>query len=249
VPETQEQSPPPGSCPSTPVASKHDSPIPPSPTQVTTDGVELNPNPLTPGSQPHSPTAISSPYSIDNSDIARRFTSLTTGENNLSLYRNKDATSTLAHQFGCSSLLFGQIGQSYYDSDDDEGIAERLVGLSFDSENSDTGGIRPPSLTCTPSLRGVCAAPRVSSSPHIYSPPRTASFDTIDFRTGMSGHRGLTSARTADRRAVPPARRRIMMSEHMGISRMRGSQMRDPNRSDLRSQGQEKWTSPPRKVA
>jgi hypothetical protein len=235
VPETQEQSPPPRSCPGTPVPTKFDSPIPPSPTFVMTNSVDQHPSPQTPCRRSHSPTDLSSPYSIDNSDIARRYTSLTTRGDNLSLYQNKDAASGLAHQFGCSSLLFGQIGESCYDSDDEDGFADRLVGLSFDSENSDTGGIRPPSLTCSPSMRGVCAAPTSMTSPHLYSPPRTASFDAIDFRTGMSGHRGLTSARTADRRGVPPARRRTMMSEHVGISRMRG-----PTRSDARSPGQDK---------
>lgn len=243
VPETQEQSlNPAGSCPSTPVPSKLDFPIPLSPTIVTAgaDGVELTENfnlPRTPGRQPDSPTELTSPYSIDNSDITRHYSNLTGGKN-LSLYRVEDATSSMA-QFGCSSLL--SFGQNYYDSDDEDGIAEGLVGLSFDSETSDTAANRPPALTCTPRMQGVCAVPRAVSSPHIYSPPRTPSFDTIDFRTGMSGHRGLLSTRTADPRATPRGRL-LMMSEHMGISRMRG-----PNRSDTRSVGQQP-TSPLRKV-
>jgi hypothetical protein len=243
APETQEQAPNPTvTSPSTPVPTKLDSPIPVSPTIVTAgaDGVELTENlypPQTPDRQPDSPIELPSPYSIDNSDIASRlnnsdittrFSNLT-GENNLSLYQVENATSTMA-QFGCSSFL--SFGQSIYDSDGDEDMVDGLVGLSFDSETSDTAANRPPALTCTPRLQGVCAVPRAVSSPHMYSPPRTPSFDAIDFRTGMSGHRGLMSTRTADPRAAPRFRPR-MMSEHMGISRMRG-----PVRSDTRSAGQ-----------
>ena len=247
APETQERAPNPAvTSPSTPVPTKLDSPTPDSPTIVRAgaDGFELTENlhpPQTPDRQPGSPMELPSPYSIDNSDITTRFSNMT-GGNNLSLYRVENATSTLA-QFGCSSFL--SFGQSAYDSDGDDNMVDGLVGLSFDSETSDTAAnpppFSPPSLTCTPRMQGVCATPSAVHSPNMYSPRRTSSFDTINFRTGMSGHRGLLSTRTADPRTAPRGRP-LMMSEHMGISRMRGT-----IRSDKRSVEQQA-VSPMRKV-
>lgn len=55
------------------------------------------------------------------------------------------------------------------------------------------------------------------------TPTLTSSFDTIDFRTGMSGHRGLTNAKSNAAAHSPGARRSIMMmSAHSGIGRARG---------------------------
>lgn len=65
----------------------------------------------------------------------------------------------------------------------------------------------------------------------------TSSFDAIDFRTGMSGHRGLNKSSTANSSKVngtnnyyhyghhsptPHSGSRFMMSEHRGIARVRG---------------------------
>ena len=67
----------------------------------------------------------------------------------------------------------------------------------------------------------------------------TSSFDAIDFRTGMSGHRGLNKSSTANTAKVnvtnhyqhqhyghhsptPHSGSRFMMSEHRGIARVRG---------------------------
>lgn len=63
----------------------------------------------------------------------------------------------------------------------------------------------------------------------------TSSFDAIDFRTGMSGHRGLNKSSTANSTKInstshhyghhsptPHAGSRFMMSEHRGIARVRG---------------------------
>ena len=96
---------------------------------------------------------------------------------------------------------------------------KRLIGLSFDSEGSDEIASSPSTDTvtvhhCRPLIRISLLYRSVTS------PQRTASFDTIDFRTGMSGHRGALSSRTSDPRATP--RRNIrMMSSHMGIGRIR----------------------------
>jgi len=54
------------------------------------------------------------------------------------------------------------------------------------------------------------------------SPTLTSSFDTIDFRTGMSGHRGLNNTKKMHAGHSPIPRSRLMMSEHRGIGRARG---------------------------
>jgi hypothetical protein len=53
-------------------------------------------------------------------------------------------------------------------------------------------------------------------------PALTSSFDTIDFRTGMSGHRGLTNAKPNPGHSPTPRGARLRMSEHRGIGRARG---------------------------
>lgn len=218
------------SCPGTPVTYKVESSVPQSPTVITSGvhGVELteNTSPITPGdpispgrSQPQSPPVLGSPYSIDNADLnSGVYTSRTGGRDHqaMSLYRAEEDGPGLVH-FGCSSLLFGRVCES----DDEDVVDGRLIGLSFDSDNSNSPNTPgSPILTCTPSLgsMGPPAAPRHT----LASPQRTSSFDTIDFRTGMSGHRALLSTRTADPRSVPAARSAIrMMSDHKGISKIR----------------------------
>lgn len=57
------------------------------------------------------------------------------------------------------------------------------------------------------------------------SPTLTSSFDTVDFRTGMSGHRGLNNAskkRINHLTGSPTPRPRLLMSETRGIARIRG---------------------------
>jgi len=59
------------------------------------------------------------------------------------------------------------------------------------------------------------------------TPTLTSSFDTVDFRTGLSGHRGLNNAKKSHPGYSPNTRSggssgRLMMSEHRGIGRARG---------------------------
>ena len=56
------------------------------------------------------------------------------------------------------------------------------------------------------------------------TPTLTSSFDSINFRTGMSGHRGLSNAKKSNNIVHSPGARRgvMMMSEHRGIGRVRG---------------------------
>ena len=215
------------SCPGTPTQGEEKPSTPTiceSPTVVTEgdDGVELTHSPSTPGRDPSMPTTLGSPFSIDNADINGHFPRrLSTAEDGLlSIYqRIEDNDPPGIVEVGCSSFLFGRICAS--DDDDD---ARQLIGLSFDdSEGSDVISpprppALPPSISSNISMGSASPSQRPISSPH-----RTSSFDTIDFRTGMSGHRALLSTRTADPRAVPQSRgRALMMSQHMGIGRIRG---------------------------
>lgn len=230
-PPTESQEEKPAICPGTPVqdTDKLDTPtLSESPTVVTQgkDGVELTHSPATPGREPSVHQELNSPFSIDNADISGAFAGrlTTTDDGLLSIYqRIEDNDPPGIVEVGCSSFLFGRICAS---EDEDEGV-RRLIGLSFDDSEDSSDAISPPrppalppSLTATPSMGMGSASP---SQRAISSPNRTPSFDTIDFRTGMSGHRALGSTRTADPRGTPGSTRRMMkMSDHMGISRIRG---------------------------
>jgi len=217
----------PASCPGTPIQMVDKSSTPTlceSPTILTEgdDGVELTHSPSTPGRDPYMPTDLGSPFTIDNADLSAQFSRrLSTAEDGLlSIYqRMEDNEPPGIVEVGCSSFLFGRICAS---NDDDEEGVRRLIGLSFDSEGSDViSPPRPPTLTSSlatsPSMGSASPSQRPLPSPH-----RTSSFDTIDFRTGMSGHRALLSARTADSRVAPQSRgRALLMSAHMGIGRIR----------------------------
>ena len=181
-----------------------------------TDGVEVTEH--TPGAivrHPHSPGLIGSPCTIDNSDITSHYNRLvSSGANLMSMYEPTENDHPDSVEFGCASF-FGK----RYASDEEECGMGRLIGLSFDSEGSENmaeNHIHRSTLSSTPS-RGV--ASRSFSS----APPASASFDTVDFRTGMSGHRALLSTRTSDRRTMPSKREVLRMSQHMGISKLRGS--------------------------
>lgn len=224
--DAQEEAP--NSCPGTPDRKLETPTLSESPTVVTQgdDGVELTHSPSTPGRDPSLPAHMGSPFSIDNADIAsafpRRLT--TTDDGLLSIYqRIEDNDPPGIVDIGCSSLLFGRICAS---EDDDEGVRQ-LIGLSFDDSEGSTDVMispprptaLPPSLTATPSMGRGSVSPSPSQRP-LPSPARTQSFDNIDFRTGMSCHRALGSTRAADPRANRGTIR--MMSQHMGIGRIRG---------------------------
>jgi hypothetical protein len=59
---------------------------------------------------------------------------------------------------------------------------------------------------------------RMPSLPRM--PTHTSSFDAIDFRTGLSGHRGLSISRSGGS-YTPRVRMRTMMSHHRGITNNR----------------------------
>lgn len=141
-----------------------------------------------------------SPNSLDNADLSGV---------GLPAYR-RNTSLDYADSFGCGATSFlGTHVRIFSDGEQadtsrlrfTDGSENRLRSTSADGE----GGNSQPYLTLTPTL--------------------TSSFDTIDFRTGMSGHRGLTNAKKSSIWSSPNTRRnqtRMMMSEHRGIGRVRG---------------------------
>jgi hypothetical protein len=125
--------------------------------------------------------------------------------------------------FGCGTTLFGErlIG---HDSD-----TGNIMALSFDDSLVDDaatigahsrGGLTNTSL---PASTGGESANNGSSL-------RSSSFECVNFRTGMSGHRGLSRQVRVKKNASPIARREIrMMGEHRGIASARGKLKPRPN--------------------
>jgi hypothetical protein len=112
--------------------------------------------------------------------------------------------------FGCGTSLFGErLIESQNLGDDDS-----LMALSFDSFVDDAQTIGGVSSGATASSHHAMHG--VSGDNHApESPLRSGSFDGINFRTGMSGHRGLSQAK---KKASPCATRELpKMSAHMGI--------------------------------
>lgn len=118
--------------------------------------------------------------------------------------------------FGCGSSLFG---------DNESQAGKDISGLSFDSMEENA----PPRIA-------HAATTQEYRAPHVVRNLQTPtshlqqnvslsspSFDNINFRTGMSGHRGLSSAKAASPKLKMLARSEIrMMSEHRGIGQVRG---------------------------
>lgn len=126
--------------------------------------------------------------------------------------------------FGCGTALFGE---RLLESQ--PGDADSLMALSFDDslvEDANTvGGATVP----LPSSNGI---PIGESPPRNEYTLRSGSFDGINFRTGMSGHRGLSSARKKSSPSAPPRQVR-MMSVHSGIGAARAAAARSSNPSQL----------------
>jgi len=138
-----------------------------------------------------------SPNSIDNADLSGV---------GLPAYR-RNTSLDYADSFGCGATSF--LGTHVFSDGEQaasplrftDGNENRLRASSADGE----GGHTQPYLVLTPTL--------------------TSSFDTVDFRTGLSGHRGLTNAKKSNVGNSPNNTRRgrmMMMSEHRGIGRVRG---------------------------
>jgi hypothetical protein len=140
-----------------------------------------------------------SPHTIDNSD--------------LSLYVDDGRHSPLENIIvpehigvGCGTFLFAEpCGE----------LEEEVDGLRGLSYAEGTSGARPET-TRSSIERDVSAG---YQGRHL-SPTPTRSFETVNFRTGMSGHRGLGRQQDTARH-VPPRQVRFM-GEHRGLSKIRG---------------------------
>lgn len=104
--------------------------------------------------------------------------------------------------FGCGSALFGErlLGDS----------ENNVMALSFDEslvEDAEALG-----------AQGRRAAPSAAQASSL----RSGSFDGVNFRTGLSGHGGLTQARSKASPMSRPHQVR-MMSEHRGIAHTRAT--------------------------
>jgi hypothetical protein len=133
-----------------------------------------------------------SPNSIDNADISGP---------GLPSYRRRATESydETGYAYGCGAAILGN-GVHLFTSGDPPGNA-LLEGAHGGTGYRD----------------------RSNSSDHPgLGPTLTSSFDTIDFRTGMSGHRGLNNAKLNPGHSPTPRGMRLMMSEHRGIGRARG---------------------------
>jgi hypothetical protein len=135
--------------------------------------------------------------------------------------------------FGCGSALFGE---RLIDRDRS---SDQLMSLSFDDstfvDDNNTVGGRSRGTAYTMPLPGPSHTLVGSESPgrpesQVF---QTGSFDGINFRTGMSGHRGLNQIRKKGSSSSPSARREVrMMSVHSGIGASRGTNRRAETQSN-----------------
>lgn len=155
------------------------------------------------GNSPHCPR---SPNSIDNADIER---------SGMPGYRRAVSEDDLDHlAFGCGAAILGQNsisglwGEYSASPTNSPGILQPEEGQQQDQHNPSTS-LRPRTMTDTLLMHAA--------------PTLTSSFDGIDFRTGLSGHRGLSNATKQHGSSPTPRGRqvRLMMSAHNGISRLR----------------------------
>jgi hypothetical protein len=152
-----------------------------------------------------------SPSSLGNADNHR---------NGLLGYRRAASEDDLDNiAFGCGVAFLGSGSSTLF------GRAEaNQQSLLPDSEARSIGGE-------SRARANSVASHDASYHPSIHAAPTlTSSFDGIDFRTGMSGHRGLTNAKAGSpshphyHHHQPAQRGRVrMMSVHSGISRVRSS--------------------------
>lgn len=143
-----------------------------------------------------------SPNSIDNSDLA--------GAGLPSYRRNHaddDDLDTLA--LGCGVAFFGE-HSSLFGETVSRSNNTALVDSSNNNSLTDTGVARRSRTSSDP------MAPWMHSAPML-----TSSFDTVDFRTGLSGHRGLTTRSKPG--SSPTTRRHVRsMGHHGGIGSVWG---------------------------
>jgi len=151
----------------------------------------------------------SSPNSIDNSDLPAP---------TLPNYRHTRDDDELNHfAIGCGAAFIGQTATASLFGESSTPRNDLLAGTTRESCTAEGRAIGP-------------SRPRDAESPNHHfmmpdGPTLTSSFDTVDFRTGMSGHRGLNHTKPGHS-PTPRGYTRLMMSEHRGIGRVRGPSRR-----------------------
>lgn len=186
--------------PTTPIADFHESPYMRTPEKVAADSPALT-LPTSTGTthgcarSPNSIRAPRSPNSIDNSDVH--------GQSFPGYRRTVSEDDLDQFAFGCGAVFLGQSGIF---GDGHQARSDLLP--SSGPEGGEFSNLRArSSLTDALMMHAT--------------PTLTSSFDGIDFRTGLSGHRALTSATKPGVGSSPTTRSRtiLKMSAHRGISR------------------------------
>lgn len=191
-----------------------------------------------------------SPVSIDNADLHNR--------NNIPMYRRTVSEDDMDHlAYGCGVALLGPGSSSLFG-----GVAAPNILAPFDSTATDgqdpadrpTAATRSRSATVDPHFSYPTNHPHQNhhnSHPHDHyaSPTLTSSFDAVDFRTGLSGHRGLSHAAAAAAAAgnspTPRYRSMRLMSAHHGIGRVRGPPARRTSPTSSGTVSSSSATGPP----
>lgn len=178
-----------------------------------------------------------SPMSIDNADLQR--------PSAIPVYRrtvSEDDIDQLV--FGCGVAFLG---------DGSSGLFSATPNILAPFDSTGAGDLRSeyrsthnPSATSSSSSysstvlasRPRSATDHSSHPPHDYAAPTlTSSFDGIDFRTGMSGHRGLNhvanKSGSSHYSPTPRYRNMRLMSEHRGIARPLSSRRDSPTTASV----------------
>jgi hypothetical protein len=163
-----------------------------------------------------------SPVSIDNADLQRNRA--------IPVYRrsvSEDDLDQLA--FGCGVAFLGDGSSSLF-----SGARSSLAPFGLTADN--LGNVCQGSGNAAPLSRSGLASEDYPPPPHDYaSASSTQPVDGINFRTGMSGHRGLNhlANKSATSHYSPPSARyrtTRLMSEHRGVAWPSSSRRESPPR-------------------
>jgi hypothetical protein len=183
-----------------------------------------------------------SPMSIDNADLHRSAA--------IPVYRrtvSEDDIDQLV--FGCGVAFLGNGSSGLFSGASSILAGTAASGGDLRSEYRTTSRGVPASSASSYSSTVLAARPR-SATDHLTHPPSshdygaptlTSSFDGINFRTGMSGHRGLNhvaNAHASSQHSPTPRYRNMrLMSEHRGIARPLPSRRDSPTSTMAPSTG------------
>lgn len=179
-----------------------------------------------------------SPHSIDNSECNRTDANAP----GMPRYRRNNDDDLNEFSYGCGSSLFGKGFLNFED-------AEHGVGLSFDSLDdvhqsrgshpTQTDAVRTDQANTSSPSRPLQNQTHLTNFMATASPMLSSSFDTVDWRTGLSGHRALSKTSP---RPTHLSRNVRLMSEHRGAggsgrasspsSSPASGQFRSPNEYD-----------------